>query len=250
MNKYTIKKLFEKPFPYPVWKIEVDSICQNIAVESRDPNSTFPNYTIYTFEGQTLLDNYLINEKEWTIASIQGEYLILKKFGTSTPVQSGIRIIHFPTQTIIADLTEYIFQYTKNNTLIAIHRAIPTGLIYYITISTGKVETKINEDINDYPNLVTTPIPYRGKLPPFMSGITYEDQIWIQPLKDIFIWTYHTKKDDMYILSLTLSSKNEILIHEDILNNLNKLILQPYFAVNNYIFFLSDTKQKIITYLV
>ena len=113
MNKYTIKKLFEKSFPFPVWKIEVDSIRQNIAVESRDPNSTLPTYTIYSFEGHTLLDNYLINEKEWTIASIQGDYLILKKYGTSSPVQSGIRIIHFPTQTIIADLAEYIFQCAK-----------------------------------------------------------------------------------------------------------------------------------------
>lgn len=250
MNKYTIKKLFEKSFPYPVWKIEVDSIRQNIAVESRDPNSTLPTYTIYSFEGHTLLDNYLINEKEWTIASIQGDYLILKKYGTSSPVQSGIRIIHFPTQTIIADLAEYIFQCAKKNTVIAIHRAIPTGLLYYITISNGKVKTTMDEKTTDYPNLVETPIPYRGKLPAFMSNLAYEDQIWLHPLKDIFIWSYHSKKDDKFVLSLSLSSKNETLIHKDILNNLNKLILQPYFAVNNYLFFLSDTKQKIITYLV
>lgn len=250
MNKYTINKVFEKAFNHPIWKIEADCLHHNLAIEGRNPDNTLPTFTICSFEGKTLLEDYSPEEKEWTLAAVQGEYLILKKYGASAPIQAGIQIYHYPTQTILAQFSEYVLQEVRNQYIIALHRSIPSGLTFSIHIASGKVSNKPMAEIDDYPTNVEIPNPYNGKIPSFMSQITFEENFWLQAKLPYFIWTYYQKAEDKYTLNLLLSSKDETLDKIEVLNNLNKLIHQPYFAVHNYIFFLSNTKQEIITYLV
>lgn len=249
-TKYKINKVFEKRFSYPIWKIEVDSANNNLAFECRNPENTLPTFSICTFDGESKLKDYQVDEKEWTLETIHEEYLILKKYGTSSPIQAGIKIINYNSKQVIATFSEYILKEIQENTIIALHRSIPSGLLFYIDISTGKIVNKSNTNNNLRPNDIEYPTIYQGKLPSFMQQINYEDQIWIQRYTKGFIWTYHQKTPNGHDLHLILSTNNEIL--EDIItiNNLSKLILQPYFKVKDYIFFLSDTKQEIVTYLV
>lgn len=249
MIKYTINNVFDKTFDQPIWKIEVDCINNNLAIECRDPESTIPTFSICSFDGEILMKDYTIEEKEWTLEGIQGNSLILKKFGSSSPIQAGIQIIHFPTKTIITTLSEYILKEIRENIIIAVHRSIPSGLLFYINLKTGEVSSTKQEP-NFYYTCVEAPRPYLGKIPPFMKDIQYEDQLFIQAFDDHFLWTYQTKNNCKFDLFLLLSTKNEILDKKVIIKSLDKLILQPYFKVKNYIFFLSDTKQNIVTYLV
>ena len=251
MTKYTINKVFEKRFSYPIWKIEVDSANNNLAFECRNPENTLPSFSICSFNGESKLTDYQENEKEWTLETIHGDFLILKKYGTSAPIQAGIKIIDYNSKQVIATFSQYILKEIQGNTIIAVHRSIPTGLLFYIDISTGSVVNKAPDNSNIIqPNDIEYPAIYQGKLPYFMTPIVYEDHIWIQPYTKGFIWTYHQKTPNGFDLHLILSTKNEIVEDLIVINNLSKLILQPYFKVKDYIFFLSDTKQEIVTYLV
>lgn len=250
MNKYTINKAFEKHFSYPVWKIEVDCLHNRFVVEYRDPTHTIPSFSVITFEGDTVLENYTISEKEWTIEAIQGDFLIFKRFGTSSPIQAGVQVLHIPSQSVVSYYQQYILKEVYNGILKVAHRSIPSGLEYYMDLESGDVGTKTPVSLLLPYNSITYPIPYQGHLPDFIKDLAPDDQIWLQPYQNIFIWSYHKKHNNNFDLYLCLSTKNEILDHKIILKGLDRLIPQPYFQVKGHIFFLSNTKQEIATYLV
>lgn len=250
MTKYTINKVFDKTFQNPIWKIEVDTVNHNLAIESRNPIDTRPTFHVLDFDGNIVLNEFIVEEKEWTLEAIQNDFLILKKLGSSTPIQAGIQIVHIPTKSIVANFVEYELKEVRKDSIVAVHRAIPSGLLFYIEMKSGKVSNKLENEISFFESNIEYPKPYQGNLPAFMKNITYHGQLWLQSCEDYFIWSFQQKNTNYYEQHLILSSRNQIFKHIIIDNNLSKLILQPYLKVKGYIFFLSDTKQKIVTYLV
>lgn len=250
MTKYTINKAFEKSFPQPIWKIEVDAAQNCIAIEYRDPNTTLPIFSIFDFKGRDILPRYLELEKEWTLEAIQSDFLILKQYGSNTPIKEGIKIIHIPTATVVYTGMEYILQDVYQGIIKATHRSIPSGLDFFIEIATGNI-IHAAQHVLSYPcSGVHYPLPYTGAIPSFMQHVSFEDTIWIQTMNDHFIWAYHVTAQNNYDLHLSITSKKEIVDTKIILKNLDKLIPQPYFQVKEYIFFLSNTKQEIVAYFV
>lgn len=250
MNKYTINKAFEKKFPEPIWKIEVDASYNRVAVEYRNPDHTLPIFSVFDFQGQDCIPPVVESEKEWTLETLQGDFLILKQFGSTTPIQPGIKIIHIPTLSIVYIGMEYILREVYQGYIKASHRSIPFGLDFFIEIATGSLLDATQLDLQ-YPAIeVHYPLPYTGHIPAFMQHLQYEDSIWIQKCGDNFIWAYHTASHDKYDLHLCLTSKHEIHVSQIVLKNLDKLIPQPYFQVKDYIFFLSNSKQEIVAYCV
>ncbi|WP_159636356.1 hypothetical protein [Sphingobacterium composti Ten et al. 2007 non Yoo et al. 2007] len=250
MNKYTINKAFERNFPFPIWKIEVDCAHTQIAVEIRNPESTLPSFSVFSFSGDAKLDLYEVDSREWTLEEIQGDYLILKRFGDYSPIQAGIQVIHIPTKATIFTYMEYVIKDVYKNTILATHRSILTGINFYIDIATGEITNKF-DCVPQFPiRDIHYPIHFQGKLPSFLSDISYIDQIWLQPYRDLFLWSYHTTNSNKYNLNLSLSSKNELFDSKMIIEDMDKLIPQPYFTVKEHIFFLSSNKMKISSYLV
>lgn len=250
MIKYTINKAFERNFQFPIWKIEVDCAHAQIAVESRNPESTLPIFSVFTFDGNFTLKDFEVDSREWTLEDIQGDYLILKRFGDYSPVQAGIQVVHIPSKTSVFTYMEYVIKDVYQNTIQAYHRSIPSGLYFYIDIPTGEITNKLEGEKVFTPRDIHYPIPFQGKIPSFLQEITYVDQIWLQPYRDLFLWSYHSHTSDKYNLNLSLSSKNELYDSKIIIEDLDKLIPQPYFTVKEHIFFLSSNKMKISSYLV
>lgn len=250
MTKYTIKKIFERNFNLPIWKIEVDCKENLLAIECRNPESTVPSFFVLDFEGTMHSKEIIPDEKEWTLEAVQNDFIILKKYGSSSPIQPGVQIIHSQSGLVIANYPEYVLQDVYQDYILATHRSIPAGLSFYISIKDGSVSNLKPQEFQLPFTNVHYPIPYHGKLPSFVKELSFEDQIWLQPYKENFLWSYHTKQSNGYALHLSLSSKNQIIDSKVILNNLSRLIPQPYFTVKEYIFFLTNTKQEIATYLV
>lgn len=250
MNKYTINKVFAKEFPFPIWKIEVDSASNCIVIEYRDPQTTLPYFSILGFDGASKCSPLSVDEKEWTLEALQGDFLILKRFGGSSPIEAGIRIVHYPTGQTVCHFMEYVLQEVYQDVILARHRSIPSGLTFVIEIATGQVSPYQNTDLHYPPFDVQYPLAYQGKKPPFVEEIPYIENIWLQPHHDLFIWAYHIAAGDKFDLHLCLSSKTEILDSKIVLKDLDRLILQPFFQVKGHIFFLSNTKLEITTYLV
>lgn len=250
MTKYTIKKAFSKAFDYPIWKIEVDSINNCVAVEYRNPSSTEPYFSVFNLEGETILENYRPVEKEWTLAALQENKLILKSYGQDSPIQAGIKIIDIITKEEVCTHLQFVYQEIYKNYIQVNHRSIPSGLPYYIHIQTGSSSTSKPADLATIQQDISLPFVYENNLPAFMKKVDFEGDIWLQKIDEHFIWSYHRKNENSYDLFLALSTKNELIEEICVINNLSKLILQPYFKVNHNILILSSNKQDIASYLV
>ncbi len=250
MTKYTIKKAFNKAFPHPIWKIEVDQDHASIAVEYRCPETTKPFFSVFDLSGDTILDDYGVDEKEWTLAGIQNGRLILKNYGHDTPIQSGIKIIDILEKREIVTHLQYVYVELHNGYVVARHRSIPSGLFYYINIQTGEYSTQHAEYKAINKDQVYWPRVYTSKMPDFMNNIKYSDEIWLQKLENNYIWAYHKKQNYRYSLYLTLSTQNELLDEIEVIKDLPKLILHPFFIVNHNILILSGNKREIVSYLV
>lgn len=251
MNKYTIKNIFERRFSFPVWKIEVDCASNRLAVEYRDPDSTLPYFAVLHFDGSSESQDIQADEKEWTLDSIQGEYLILKRFGSSSPIEAGIQIIHYPTGRTVCEYREYVLVEVYEHSILAKHRSIPGGLQYGIDIATGDVSLMTQGHSLQFPELhIKYPVAYEGRKPAFIEEIPYVEHIWLLPYGDHFLWAYHLKNKDKYDLHIRISSRTETFDDKIVLENLDRLIPQPFFIVKDHIFFLSNCKLKIKGYLV
>lgn len=250
MTKYTIKKAFQKAFPFPIWKIEVDEQLEYIAIEYRNPADTLPFFSVLTFQGDIILEGFPVSEKEWTLAAVYQGKLILKNYGHDSPLQAGIKIIDITQQTEDITFLQFVFQEVLEGYIKAKHRSIPSGLFYYINIQTGEYLTHPLTHLTPLLQDITWPSIYSGKIPAFMQHVIFNEHIWLQKVEDHFIWAYHTKENNTYNLVIALSTKNELLKEKVVLKNLPKLILQPYFKVNHNILILSDNKEEIVSYLV
>src|SRR5690606_40249865 len=124
---------------------------------------------------------------------IQGDYLILKRFGEYSPIQAGIQVIHIPTKSTVFTYMEYVIKEVFNKVIQAYHRSIPSGLFFYIDIVTGEVSNTPYFDTSFPARDIRYPIPFQGTVPSFLNQISFIDQIWLQPYKDLFLWSYHTQ---------------------------------------------------------
>src|SRR5690606_8237145 len=209
-------------------------------IEYRDPETTIPHFSVLDFDGNIRDDEVTTKEKEWTLEAIQGEFLVLKRFGASSPIEAGICIIHYPTNRTIVTAMEYVLQEVYQGILLARHRSIPGGLVFEIDIATGQITQSKRNDYSYPISHIHYPVTYTATLPAFIREIPFVDQVWLLPLEDAYIWAYHLAEANKYKLHLSLSTKNELLDTKVVLENLNRLIPQPFFQVERYIFFLSN----------
>lgn len=249
MVKYTtFFKAFEKNFPYPIWKIVADKASRQIAVELRDTETTCPIFYVLDFEGNEVLNNKQLDEKEWTLETIQRHTIVLKRVGDTQPVKEGVFFLD--TQGNSRHLwQEYTWTDTYQGVIRVRHRSFQRGFEEYIDIETLEKKPILN-NMHEYGDAIKIPIPYSGSLPSYLQHIAIQDLPWISYTADHILWSYHIKENEHYQLNLSIADASNVLLTQCLLSDMPKMIPQPYFQIENQLFLLSYNKQKIISYLV
>lgn len=249
MSEYKIHNAFQQEFPSQIWKIVVDGIKQEIAVELRDEETTNPSFFIMDFKGNIVLDSKLIEEKEWTLEALQHQTLILKRVGDTTPIKEGIWLLDKRGDTRYVS-HEYIWIDTEVDYIKVRHRNIQSGFEEYIDIKEGKKKLSPGVSIAPSCSAVKMPIPYTGALPPYLQDRAPVDIPWVSRANEKLIWTYHSKQKTLYNLNLCIADESNVLYECSPLLNMPKMIPQPYFQIGNQIFLMSYNKREIVSYLV
>ncbi|MHC8950307.1 hypothetical protein [Sphingobacterium hungaricum] len=251
MTKYTINKAFQRKFPAIIWKIEVDNQQKYIAVETREPDSTDVFISVIAFNGNPILLDYPLLEKDWTLDSIQSTYLIFKKIGENTPTKEGLLILDFVTKQEILRSYEYSLLDVYTSVLKVKHRLFASGMDEYIQLESGqKIQQAAVPQLTRPTNNIAYPYAIEFQKPAVLDKIDYDGSLWMSKLDDLYLWCFHQKQHNGYNLKLCISDLNQILVSEVILEDLEKQIPQPYFQVGNQIFLMSYNKQEIVSYLV
>ena len=249
MTKYTINKAFEKTLPTNIWKIEVDAIQALIAIETRNLDGSEALFHVFNFQGECVMSSFKSEGKEWTLDSLQDGFLILKRVGEHTPIQEGIQIINSKTQERVFTSYEFILLDVYCHKIHARHRSISSGETISIEISTGKYSPSQEHNFKLCPNRVQYPITYT-KVPEFLQNINIEGPLWLNKIGAHYIWSFHEKSEEKHKLILAISDLNQLLDKLVILEDMDRMIPQPYFQIENQVFFMSFNKREIISYLL
>ena len=249
MTKYTIKKVFEKAFPTNIWKIEIDTLQSLIAVETRDQESTVASFLAFDFAGNCLMSPCKADGKEWTLDSVQNGHLVLKRIGEHTPIQEGIQIIRIRDNEVVFNSYEFVLLDVYHGFVHARHRSISSGESIVVNLITGTYAPASDQQFDYAPNKLQYPIPYPKK-PKFLQDEGLTGPLWLSKCGENYLWCYHQEHNGQFDLILSTSDLNQLLDKQVILQQMDKMIPQPYFQIGNQIFFMSYNKQEIVSYLV
>mgnify|MGYP003574988772 CR=1 FL=1 len=249
MTKYTINKVFEKALPSNIWKIELDSIQPIIAVETRNMDTTEASFHAFDLTGNCLMSPCQADGKEWTLDSVQDGQLILKRIGEHTPIQEGIKIINIERNEVVFTSYEFILLDVYCGFVHARHRSISSGETIAINIHSGKYSPALEHKFEICLNKIQYPITY-SPIPQFLKNEDSTGPLWLSKCGQIYLWCYHQKTASGFDLILAISDLNRLLDKQVILNNMNKMIPQPYFQLERQVFFMTFNKREIVSYLV
>lgn len=248
MTKYTTIKVFDRNFPHQIWKIVADVSSRQIGVELRDTDTTCAILYVFDFDGNEILHHRQLDEKEWTLEAIQQHTVILKRVGETQPVKEGVLFLDL--QGNLRQLwQEYTWIDTYHDVIKVRHRSFQSGFEEYIHIQSLQKKTN-HVDIREYLSAIKMPIPYHGALPPYLQNLPMQDLPWVSRTEDFLLWTYHSQENDLYHLNLSVADSSKLLCTQRLLQDMPKMIPQPYFQIGNQIFLMSYNKQKIVSYLV
>lgn len=248
MTKYTTIKVFDRNFPHQIWKIVADVSSRQIGIELRDANTTCAVLYVFDFEGNEILHDQRLDEKEWTLEALQQQTIVLKRVGDTQPVKEGVLFLDLrgrPRQL----WHEYTWIDTYRDVIKVRHRSFQSGFEEYINIKSLK-KTSNRVDIHEYCTAIKMPVPYSGTLPPYLESLPIEDFPWVSRIGPYLLWTYHSRENNRYHLNLSVADASKLLFTQPLLQNMPKMIPQPYFQIGNQIFLMSYNKQKIVSYLV
>ena len=249
MTKYTILKAFEKNFSQPVWKIVVDEVARQLAVELRAPKTTAATLYVFDFDGKELLTHKQIDEKEWTLEALQQGVLILKRVGDSQPIKEGVWLLDIAGNTRQL-WQEYTWVDTYEGLIKVRHRNFQSGFEEYIDIATGARKNSLDQAPSYSRGSVKMPIPYSGEIPSYLQHLDIADILWVSRASDLILWSYHHKDNEHYHLNLAITDSSKLLWTERLLSDMPKMIPQPFMQIDHQLFLLSYNKQKIVSYLV
>lgn len=249
MTKDTINKVFQKAFQSNIWKIEMDTEQHQLAIETRDTDTTIPTFYAIDFKGTALMHPLIMEEKEWTLDGIQNGFIVLKCVGEHTPIQEGVQVRRISDGQNTYFSREHILVDTFAHCIIVRHRNIASGQLWKIALDTGQSEPFTESETPPTVHTVNYPIPYKDT-PAFFENTPFERPLWLSKVENNYLWCYHQVTENGFDLILTKSDLNQILDQQVILSGMEKMIPQPYFQLGNQIFFMTYNKRKIIAFLV
>lgn len=249
MTKYTFSKLFSQDFPFIIWKIVADPRAKKLGIELRQPDSTLPLYYSIDFKGNIHHEAIEISPKEWTLDAIRGDKLILKKVGDYQPVKEGVMVLDNRGNTVFTS-EEHILLHSEQDYLTLRHRSFQAGFEQYVNLADFSMSTqKPAPTISEEPT-IELPQFYGGPKPEYLQTVTMVDGLWFSRWEETLVWTYHRQEKEKYQLILCLAAASNLLHTEILMDEMPKMIPQPYFQIGNQIFLLSYNKQEIVSYLL
>ncbi|MDM1292845.1 hypothetical protein HX021_00875 [Sphingobacterium sp. N143] len=251
MANQTISKAFGILFTYPIWRIEVDAENSLIAIETRNPDDTFPYFNVITFGGDFIVQDFKGISKEWILAGIQCQKLILKKISDSSPIDAGVHVIDCYDPEKQETWFNYLFLNLVDKGLLLRPKMIEQGLELFLNLSTMTMGDKKTAAIKPYESKIVYPVIYKGEIPHFLTDFIIHDDLWINALNDYFIWAFYEKnKDNHYQIRIVRSTKDTMLDSLVAVSQLQLKFFNIHFLVNKQIFLLTDNKREFVSYLV
>lgn len=252
--KYMLNSAFSNLFSGIVWRIKLDEENKLIAVETRDPDSGIPEFSvIYYPTGQRRIDQLRYGDRWWTIAGIQKNHLLLQALHEHGPQAAGLVAIHCDTGQPAWEAFQYrLLSLTTNGALVN-HRVLSGSTGDLLEITSGKVIASglRMSDVNHPAVSVVIPQPYERQAPDWFSMYVTEGPFFYTPYRDADIWAFHEPDNSGgYAVRLIILSGESVLHNGVLLEKLPKILLEPFFIVDDQLFCITHNNRGIASYFI
>jgi len=243
MFKYTIKKAFEKEFPNKIWRIEVNSKNELLAIETRSESVPEAKIDILNFSGHQLY-SFQETEKEWTLFAITPQHVLLKRTGQNSPIDPGLKCVCFKDGSTYTHPGIIPLEVKGNQVLVQQGGFHLSNSFSYFDVNTKELTISKDHQAPEDNHLITPEMIQNH------NSAYQGSPVWKSKYNELEVSCFHNHNQDSYDLHMEVKKKGEIIQKKVILQGLTKILLQPYFQINHRMFFLSENQRKLITYLL
>jgi len=252
MDKYTLKTIFERSFSGVIWRIEADTAAKTLAIESRSPDDGLPTFSVVRYtDGHSLVHERAYGDRQWTLAGIAEDCILLRAIGQSQPSAPGIACLSSTSGETRWENFSHTFVAMHGGCIQARPRHIASGYYAYLAIRTGQPvdsspsatkkpdqpEILLPSPTIDLPEAIVESYPIVGTALHF-------------PFGDKDGWAFHIAQDDGYAVNLIITQERAILQARTLMTGLEKMIPEIFFVIGRQLFFIAGNKQEIVSYLV
>lgn len=250
MAKYTLKTAFEESFSGLLWRIEVDTARQLLAVETRAPDTGNPSFSVLHYrDGTILFREQPYGDRHWTLAGTMNGRVILKAFGSDSPEGTGIVSLDAYTGAVVWEQHQYRLVALNRSRLTVRHRSLATGYEQQLDPLTGNLtKFNISFDKPDDSDIVL-PTPVAG-IPAILADYAVFGDVLLCPIGPKNVWAFHERIGSGYRIRMVVTSDTERLDDRIVVADLPKMLPEIFFAADGQLFLLGDNKRKIVSYLV
>jgi hypothetical protein len=251
-DKYILKPFLREKFNSIIWKIEIDTENDLIAIETRDSENRTAYFSAFNFAIATCLFKEVTVEQSWTwgLDRVANGFIYLHSYvAEQSPEHKGI---------IALNKLGQIGWQQFNKTL---HAVSKEGLIVYdpklqprwLDLLQPETGTILKSNIKNYqpaereilvPDLIYD-LSIHPQLPQNIFGPIYFLQY---NLKNCY--AYHIKESENYIQQLLITQEDSILLKENLTPPIQKLNPEAFFITRGNLFCIRDEKREIVSYLV
>ena len=251
MDKYTLKTAFKKSFLGIVWRIEVDTAENLIAVETRNQDSGAPAFSTFDYRtGRSFIQEQPYGDRNWTLAGTADRKLIIRAYGTSSPEGAGIACMDAQSGVVLWEQFSYNLIHVAPTQIAVRHRNFAAGYEQYLDIQTGNLTPfNTSADKPTEPKLVL-PQQYNGDLPEVLENFKVHGDIFYSSIGTKKAWAFHEKEEAGYRVRLVITSGITLLSDQVILSGLPALTWELFFVIGQHLFFIGNNKREIVSYLV
>jgi len=248
-----MKKAFSHLFDGIIWKMDIQEGAGLLAIEWRNKNGE-PKFTVIHYPtGNLLLDAFGYGDRWWTLAAITSEHLLLHHFPQPENAQTkGLVAIHINTKEISWELFNLQFEAMSAIGIVVKSLFAGNDKVSVLDEQTGDMliqQTYLDDLVFEERNIrsafPTTDTPSLSLTDQKIAGPYFYME---QGSREF--WAYHEEKEKGFQLMLSVIEENQIIFRTCLADNLEYLLPETFFIINQQLFFIGDNKQEIVSYFV
>lgn len=253
-SKYTLKPTLCKKFSGIIWRIETDVAHDQIAIETRYPNSKDVFFSVLNFKtGELFLDEIRTeNDWWWNMDRLHQNTLLLHGYVSSnSPEHKGICAIDVTNGSTRWQNFSLALEGTSREGLIVYNPSMQPKKLQLVSLESGVVikdsatgYTPLSRDII-FPGFFSDP----ALLPSFIPKNIASPVSYIK-YNDKECWSFHTEKQGLYTEWLMISKEGEVVLSDILSSGIQKMNPEAFFIEKNHLFCIRSDQREIVSYLL
>src|SRR5690606_30802695 len=201
-----------------------------LAIETRDQDTGNPAFSTVNYAtGKSLITEKQYGDRNWSLAGMIGNSLILRAWGEQSPNGAGIACMDAITGDIRWEQFNYTLVGLENRQIVARHRNFASGYEQYLNPRTGNLTPL--EDLTDSPTKpkIILPNHYLGETPAFFDRYHVIGDLVSCSINNRTVWAFHEALDNTYQIRLAVSQDSTLLADTVVATGLPKMTPELFF---------------------